>query len=71
MTMAGAPKDRLRGAWRWPVLALALLLAACQTSSGLDLLSRAAPVDNVPPAPPQPTVSEELFQPTVHAILAM
>ena len=69
--MAGAPKDRLRGAWRWPVLALALLLAACQTSSGLDLLSRTAPVDNVPPALPQPTVSEELFQPTVHAILAM
>ena len=69
--MAGAAKDRLRGAWRWPVLALALLLAACQTSSGLDLLSRAAPVDNVPSAPPQPTVSEELFQPTVHAILAM
>ena len=69
--MAGAAKDRLRGAWRWPVLALALLLAACQTSSGLDLLSRTAPVDNVPPALPQPTVSEELFQPTVHAILAM
>jgi|SRR5690349_19846326 len=70
--MAGAAKGRLPGVWRWPVLALALLLAACQTSSGLDLLSRAAPVDNVPPpAPPQPTVSEELFQPTVHAILAM
>jgi hypothetical protein len=75
VTVAGAAKDGLRAAWRWPVLALALLLAACQTSSsGLDLLSRAAPVDNVPPAapgPPQPTVSEELFQPTVHAILAM
>jgi hypothetical protein len=71
--MPGRGRDRLRGEWRWLVLAAAmLLLAACQTSSGIDLLSRGAPVDNVPPpAPPGPTVTEELFQPTVHAILAM
>ena len=71
--MRGAVAESLRRTWRWPLLALALLLAACQTSSGGNILSRiGAPVDNLPPpAPPGPTVTEELFQPTVHAILAM
>ena len=71
--MRGAVAESLRRSWRWPLLALALMLAACQTSSGGNILSHVgAPVDNLPPpAPPGPTVTEELFQPTVHAILAM
>ena len=71
--MRGAVGESLRRSWRWPLLALALMLAACQTSSGGNFLSHVgAPVDNLPPpTPPGPTVTEELFQPTVHAILAM
>jgi hypothetical protein len=55
------------------VLVLALLLAACQTSTGVDLLTRPSARDSSPKAAAtaEPTVTEELFQPTVHAILAM
>jgi hypothetical protein len=68
----GAGRDRFGGAWGWPILALAMLLAACQTSSGVDLLTRPSAVDALPKsAPAEPTVTEELFQPTVHAIVAM
>jgi hypothetical protein len=58
---------------RRAVLVLALLLAACQTSTGIDLLTRPSARDNAPKAAAtaEPTVTEELFQPTVHAILAM
>jgi hypothetical protein len=63
----------LRMPWRRAVLVLALLLAACQTSTGVDLLTRPSARDSVPKAQAtaEPTVTEELFQPTVHAILAM
>jgi hypothetical protein len=69
----GRLRDRLAAQCRWAVPALAMLLAACQTSSGVDLLTRPSAVDNLPKAAasPEPTVTEELFQPTVHAILAM
>jgi hypothetical protein len=66
-------RDRLVPQCRWAVPALAMLLAACQTSSGVDLLTRPSAIDAMPKAAasPEPTVTEELFQPTVHAILAM
>jgi hypothetical protein len=72
VNVRGAAEDSVRGAWRWPVLVIAVLLAACQTSSGFDLLTRPSAVDVTPKAvPAEPTVTDELFQPTVHAIVAM
>jgi len=66
--------SRLVALARLAVPVLALLLAACQTSTGVDLLTtRPSARDSAakPAASAEPTVTEELFQPTVHAILAM
>jgi hypothetical protein len=73
MTGRDLSRSRLGLPCRRAVLVLALLLAACQTSTGIDLLTRPSARDNAPKAAAtaEPTVTEELFQPTVHAILAM
>jgi hypothetical protein len=74
MTGCDQLRSRLGLPCRRALLVLALLLAACQTSTGVDLLTRPSALDNRPKAATtsaEPTVTEELFQPTVHAILAM
>jgi len=73
MTREDQAGSRLAPLRRAAALVVALLLAACQTSTGVDLLTRPSARDSGPKAAAtaEPTVTEELFQPTVHAILAM